>query len=115
VKAEFQPFDGVLEEQHTTQDGTLYVRVALRSTMGRAGGGGAPTYAEFLFPPGDAIVDVRGVSGSQPAAGSIDLRQLRLSYDTGVQFDRNEVCWAQGFKGPVCMHRARCWVHAMLA
>jgi len=81
------PFDGVLAEQKTTSNGSEYVRITFGTKLAVQGDIVDPSEiidAEFLFLPGDSIVNVRAVSRGEPERG-----ELALSYTQGIVVDRN--------------------------
>mmetsp|Transcript_17183 Transcript_17183/g.43623 ORF Transcript_17183/g.43623 Transcript_17183/m.43623 type:complete len:328 (-) Transcript_17183:974-1957(-) len=83
---DYVPFDGMLRDRHTTEDGAEYIRL----TFGASEAGADPAKvvdAEFIFPQDDDIVLLRASSRVAPGETS---GTLKLSFtDAPLVFDRN--------------------------
>ncbi|KAK9809270.1 hypothetical protein WJX72_012458 [[Myrmecia] bisecta] len=89
-QADSKAFDGKLLDRHTTADGTEYIRIAFSAGQDGKERAGGLIDAEFLFPVGDNIVDLRASSRqvNRDLAENVS-NGFSLSFSSGVSFDSN--------------------------
>jgi uncharacterized protein (DUF1499 family) len=95
-QTEIIPFDGVLAERRTTENGSVYVRVTLGVRDSQSGeqvdqvdDPVTVIDAEFLFLKDDNIVNVRASSRAEPPNSGLQSGELALSFTNGFIVDRN--------------------------
>lgn len=94
-QTDYVPFDGVLVDRRTTENGSEYVRI----TLGLRGPDGEELTsvedpvnvidAEFLFLKDDNILNVRASSRVEPSSSGFQGGELALSFTNGLIVDRN--------------------------
>ena len=81
---EKRAFDGRVD----AREGNAYVRIVFGEAAAEASDGATPVYdAEFVFPPGDELCNVRFCSRAADGAG--ERAALALSYTRGLTLDQN--------------------------
>jgi uncharacterized protein (DUF1499 family) len=90
------PFDGILAERRTTENGSEYVRITLGIKDIQSGeqvdqidDPVTVIDAEFLFLKNDNIVNVRASSRAEPPNSGLQSGELALSFTNGFIVDRN--------------------------
>ncbi|KAK9792470.1 hypothetical protein WJX73_000761 [Symbiochloris irregularis] len=81
-------FRGRLQDRHSTPEGCEYVRITLMADTkdGKPPDAGNVIDAEFLFPSGDSIVDIRAASRGPPGLSG---GSLAISLSDGLVYDQN--------------------------